>query len=99
MLRDVLQDPLPLVVVGIAAAVLAWDVALAGWMAARREAPRAFTQLAAFCGLMVVPALVVGVASATEAGARTISGITWIIPAVAVAFAQARAAAVAKLGG
>jgi hypothetical protein len=87
MLRDVLQDPLPLVVVGIAAAVLAWDVALAGWMAARREAPRAFTQLAAFCGLMVVPALVVGVASATEAGARTISGITWIIPAVAVAFA------------
>ena len=87
MLRNVLQDPLPLAVVGIAAAVLAWDVALAGWMAARREAPRAFTQLAAFCGLMVVPALVVGIASATEAGARTISGITWIIPVVAVAFA------------
>ena len=85
--RDILRDPLPLVVVGIAVAVLAWDVALAGWMAARREAPRAFTQLAAFCGLMVVPALVVGIASATEAGARTISGITWIIPVVAIAFA------------
>lgn len=87
LLPDVLQDPLPLVVLGIAAAVLAWDVALAGWMAARREAPRVFTQLAAFCGLMVVPSLVVGIASATEAGARTISGITWIMPAVAIAFA------------
>ena len=86
MLRDVMRDPLPLVVLSIAAAVLAWDVALAGWMAARREAPRAFTQLAGFCGLLVVPALVVGIASATEAGARTISGITWIIPVVAVAF-------------
>lgn len=87
MLRDVLSDPLPLVVVGIAAAVLAWDVALAGWIASRREAPRAFTQLTAFCGLMVVPSLVVGVASATEAGARTISGITWLMPVVAIALA------------
>ena len=87
MLRDVLFDPFPLVVVGITAAVLAWDVALAGWIAARREAPRAFTQLTAFCGLMVVPSLVVGIASATEAGARTISGITWLLPVVAVALA------------
>lgn len=86
MLRDVLSDPLPLVVVGIAAAVLAWDVALAGWISARREAPRVFTQLTAFCGLLVVPSLVVGIATGTEAGSRTISGITWILPVVAVAF-------------
>ena len=98
LLRNVLRDPLPLVVVGIAAAVLAWDVALAGWMSARREAPRAFTQLAAFCGLLVVPALVVGIASATETGSRTIAGITWIIPAVAIAFAlQVSYALVARL--
>lgn len=87
LLRDVLRDPLPLVVVGIAVAVLVWDVALAGWIAARREAPRAFTQLASFCGLLVVPAVVVGIASATETGARTIAGITWLIPVVCIAFA------------
>lgn len=87
MLRDLLRDPLPLVVVGIAAAVLAWDVALAGWIAARREAPRVFTQLSAFCGLLVVPSVVVGIAAGTEAGARTISGITWLLPVVAIAFA------------
>lgn len=98
MLRDALSDPLPLVVVGIAAAVLAWDVALAGWIAARREAPKAFTQLTAFCGLLVVPSLVVGIASATEAGARTISGITWLLPVVAIALAlQALYALVARL--
>lgn len=87
MWRDLLNDPLPMVVVGIAAAVLAWDVALAGWISARREAPRLFTQLTAFCGLLVVPAVVIGVAAGTEAGARTISGITWILPVVAVVFA------------
>jgi hypothetical protein len=86
MLPGLLTDPLPLVVIGIAAAVLAWDVALAGWIAARREAPRVFTQLTVFCGLLVVPALVVNIAAATETGARTISGITWLVPAVSIAF-------------
>lgn len=79
-------DPLPLVVIGIAAAVLVWDVTLAGWITTRREAPRMFTQLTAFCGLLVIPALVVSVASGTESGARTISGITWLQPLVAVTF-------------
>jgi hypothetical protein len=87
MLPGLLFDPLPLAVIGSAAAVLAWDVSMAGWIAARREAPRAFTQLTVFCGLLVVPALVVSIASATESGARTISGITWLVPAVAIAFA------------
>ncbi|MBL0939220.1 MAG: hypothetical protein IBJ03_10010 [Gemmatimonadaceae bacterium] len=81
------RDPLPLVVVTIAAAVLAWDVALAGWIASRREAPRLFTQLTAFCGLLVVPSVVIGVAAGIEAGARTISGITWLLPVVAAAYA------------
>ncbi|WP_291158520.1 hypothetical protein [Gemmatimonas sp. UBA7669] len=81
------SDPLPWVVVGLAAAVLAWNVALAGWIASRREAPRLFTQLTAFCGLLVVPSVVIGVASGFEAGARTISGITWLLPVVTLAFA------------
>lgn len=79
-------DPLPLIVIGVTAAVLAWDVTLAGWIAARREAPRLFTQLTAFCGLLVVPALVVSSAAATESGARTIAGITWLQVVVAAAF-------------
>ncbi len=87
MLPGLLSDPLPLAVIGIAIAVLAWDVSLAGWIAARREAPRLFTHLTVVCGLLVVPVLVINIASGTESGARTISGITWLVPAVTVAFA------------
>jgi hypothetical protein len=70
----------------IAVLVLSWDILLAGWMAARREAPSAFTQLTGFCGLLVAPALVVAIATGTEAGARTVSGISWLLPAVCAAF-------------
>lgn len=75
--------PLTLV---IALLVLTWDILLAGWMAARREAPRAFTQLTSICGLLVAPAIVVAVAAGTEAGARTISGIAWLLPLICAAF-------------
>jgi len=81
-----MTDPLALLVLGVAMAVLAWDIALAGWIAARREAPRVFTNLTAFCGLLVAPALLVAVATGTETGARTISGITWLMPMIACAF-------------
>ncbi len=70
----------------IAVLVLSWDILLAGWMAARREAPSAFTQLTGFCGLLVAPALVVAIATGTEDGARTVSGISWLLPAVCAAF-------------
>ena len=81
-----MTDPLALLVLGVALAVLAWDIALAGWIAARREAPRVFTQLTAVCGLLVAPALLVAAATGTETGARTISGISWLMPTIACAF-------------
>jgi len=81
-----MTDPLALLVLSVAMAVLAWDIALAGWIAAQREAPRVFTNLTAFCGLLVAPALLVVVATATETGARTISGISWLMPMIACAF-------------
>ena len=82
-----LTDPSPLLVTSVTTAVLVWDVAMAGWIAARREAPRLFTQVTAFCGLLVIPMMLVGIAAGTAAGARTITGITWLLPVVAVAFA------------
>jgi hypothetical protein len=70
----------------VAFLVLSWDILLAGWMAARREAPRVFTHLTSTCGLLVAPALVVAIASGTESGARTVSGISWLLPVVCAAF-------------
>jgi hypothetical protein len=70
----------------IAFAVLTWNIVLAGWIARRREAPRPFTALTGFCGLLVAPALVVAVATGTETGSRTVSGISWLLPLIACAF-------------
>jgi len=70
----------------IALLVLSWDILLAGWMVARREAPSLFTRLTGVCGLLVAPALVVSVAAGLEDGARTISGIAWLLPVVCAAF-------------
>lgn len=77
--------PLSLVV---AAAILGWDLVLAGWMATQRRAPRSFLTLTSACGLLVAPALAIAVASGTEDGARTVSGIAWLFPLLCVAFAM-----------
>ena len=77
---------LALITLLIAVGVLLWDIVLAGWIASRKEAPILFTQLTSLCGLLVAPALVVALASGTEDGARTISGVSWLLPVIAVAF-------------
>ncbi len=66
-------------------ALLAWNVVLAGWIASRTEAPRPFTSLTAFCGLMIAPAIVITVATGTEGGSRTVAGISWVLPVITVA--------------
>lgn len=70
----------------LALVIVAWNVVLSGWIAARREAPRPFTTLTAVCGMMIAPAIIVSIASGTEGGARTIVGIAWIVPALSLAF-------------
>ena len=87
--------PLTLIV---ASAILVWDLVLAGWIASQRRAPRRFLRLTSACGLLVAPALVIAVASATEDGARTVSGIAWLLPLVCIACAfQLLYAIVARL--
>jgi len=73
-----------LLIIGLG--VIVWDIVLAGWIASRKEAPVLFTQLTGLCGLLVAPALVVALATGTEAGSRTISGIAWLLPAISCAF-------------
>ena len=81
-----MSDSLAPVTLLITVGVLFWNIVLAGWVASRKEAPMLFTQLTSVCGLLVAPALVVALASGTEDGARTISGVSWLLPVIAVAF-------------
>ncbi len=93
-----MSDQLAPLLLLITIVVLVWDVVLAGWIASRREAPVIFTNLTSLCGLLVAPALVVALATGTVAGSRTISGISWLLPAIACAFAvQVLFAAVTRL--
>ena len=93
-----MSDALAPLTLLVAVGVLVWDIVLAGWIASRREAPPALARLTGVCGLLVAPALVIAIATGTEAGSRTISGISWLLAAVSVAFVlQVLFAMVARL--
>ena len=72
---------LGLVPLFVALAVLIWNVTLAGWIATRRDRDVWFSSLTGLAGLLVAPAAVLAVASSTDAGARTITGVAWLWPA------------------
>ncbi len=68
----------------VAALVLAWNVTLAGWIASRRDREQWFGRLTGLAGLLIAPAAVLAVAASTDAGARTVTGVTWLWPTTCV---------------
>ena len=79
-------ERLSLIPLAMGLALLVWDILLAGWIAAQRQASRPFTTLTGLCGLLVAPAVLVSMATVLDDTARTMSGIAFIWPAVAVLF-------------
>jgi len=87
---------LGLLPVVLALLVLAWNVSLAGWIASRREGGRVFTTLTGLTGLLVAPAAVLAIAASSDAGARTITGVSWLWPATCVLLVFQAAAATGR---
>jgi len=73
--------------IAISAAVLLWDVVLAGQIARLRTAPRLFAGVTALVGLLAVPALLVAAASASIVSGRAIYDVAWVWPTTTVLFA------------
>jgi hypothetical protein len=73
--------------VAIAAILVMWDVLVAGRVAQLRRAPRSFAAITAFAGLLLLPALIVAISSASILYGRAIQPIVWIWPLTAVLFA------------
>lgn len=71
----------------VCAIVLAWDVFLAGKIAQHRGAPRTFAVLTAIAGLLVAPALLVEIASASLLTSGPITYVAWLWPLVIALFA------------
>lgn len=78
---------LPVAQLALALVILLWDIILAGRIAQLREAPRPFAAITGLAGLLVLPALLAQLASASVITGRAIRLIDWIWPAVLILFA------------
>ena len=75
---------LPPAYLGLATAVLGWDVVTAGRIAQSRQTPSGLALISGLAGLLIVPATLIGVATATSLGGTAALQVDWIWPAVAV---------------
>jgi hypothetical protein len=71
----------------VSALVLLWNVVTAGEIAKLPRAPRPFAYLSAFCGLLILPAAIVAVASSSILAGRAMWSIAWLWPLTLVIFA------------
>jgi hypothetical protein len=71
----------------LSAAIVLWDVFLAGQIARLRSAPRLFAAVTALVGLLVVPALLVAAASGSILNGRAIHDAAWVWPLATALFA------------
>lgn len=82
----------------LAAIILIWDIVLAGRIAQDRQAPRLFQALSGLGALLMLPALLLDLATTTIITGRAVVTMDWIWPAVLVLFAlQALYAIVRRL--
>lgn len=76
--------------------IVVWDIVLAGRIARVAQAPRPFATLTGLAGLLVLPALVVALATTTVITGRAILYVDWIWPVVLVVFAAQALYALAR---
>ena len=91
-----LREVLPYAFFTASALVLLWDVFLAGQISQLRRAPRLFRGLTALGGLLIAPALLVAITSASILNGRAIHIIAWVWPLTLAIFALQAAYAVGK---
>jgi len=89
---------LPLLLFLLVALILVWDVVLAARIAQVHTLPRPFVTLSALAGFLVVPALVIHLATTSSITGRAITSVDWLWPLTVVLFAvQALYAATRRL--
>jgi len=76
--------------------ILIWDIVLAGRMAQNRQAPRVFQALCGLAALLVLPGLLLTLATSTVITGRAVVAMDWLWPAVLVLFAAQAVYALAR---
>jgi len=89
---------LPLVHILLVLVVLIWDVSLTGRIVQVRQLPRAFVALTALAGFLLLPALVIHLATTSAETGRAVTEVDWLWPLTLGLFAlQALYAAARRL--
>jgi hypothetical protein len=93
-----LRTFLPIFQLLLVLVILTWDVVLAARIAQVRTLPRSFVALSALAGFLVVPALLIHLATTSSITGRALTDVDWIWPLTVVLFAvQALYAALRRL--
>src|SRR5215213_3380610 len=93
-----MRNLLPLVQIILVLVVLVWDVALTSRIVQVRNLPRAFVALTGLAGFLVMPSLVIHLATTNAITGRSVTEVDWLWPLTLVLFAlQALFAAVRRL--
>ncbi|HET9424075.1 MAG TPA: hypothetical protein VFO55_01790 [Gemmatimonadaceae bacterium] len=87
---------LPAAHLALSLIIVIWDVVLAGRIAQLRLASRPFAALTGICGLMLLPALMLRMATSTFITGRAVVAVDWIWPVVLVLFAAQAIYAVSR---
>jgi len=93
-----MRNLLPLVQIILVLVVLVWDVALTSRIVQVRNLPRAFVALTGLAGFLLLPALVIHLATGNAITGRSVTEVDWLWPLTLTLFAlQALYAAVRRL--
>src|SRR5512143_2394917 len=93
-----MRNLLPLLQAVFVVVVLIWDVALTARIVQVRQLPRAFVALTALAGFLVLPSLVIHLATTNAITGRSVTEVDWLWPMTLTLFAlQALYAAVRRL--
>ncbi len=89
---------LPIVQLILTAIVVLWDVVLTGRIAQVRTLPRPFVLLTGLAGFLLLPALLIHLATSDAITGRSVTAVDWLWPATVALFAlQALYAAIRRL--
>jgi hypothetical protein len=78
---------LPAAHLALSLIIVIWDVVLAGRIAQLRLASRPFGTITGFCGLLLLPALILHMATSTFITGRAVLAVDWIWPLIVTLFA------------
>ena len=93
-----MRNLLPLIQVVLVCTVLIWDIALTSRIVQVRQLPRAFVALTALAGFLVLPSLVIHLATTNAITGRSVTEVDWLWPLTLTLFAlQALYAAARRL--